>query len=227
MNEQTTPTPATEIVSPKDAKARAKADKAYAKASRPWFKKKRFIIPLLLVLIIAIFQMTNSGSDTASTTPSGDAPAAVAPAKPEAEAPAKPDAEAVAKVGTKVRDGKFEFVVTKVEKVGKSIPTAFGTTEKAQGEFILVTVNATNIENEPQMLDSTSQQLFNDKDQKFSPSSAVLSLKDADKFFLTNINPGNTVTGAPLLFDVPAGTKIASIELHDSPFSDGVKVALS
>ena len=54
-----------------------------------------------------------------------------------------------------------------------------------------------------------------------------MSLKEADKVFMTNINPGNSVTGAPLLSDVAPGTKIASIELHDIPFSTGVKVKLS
>lgn len=218
MSEQTRPTALSETESPKEAKARAKAGKAYAKATRPWFKKKRFIIPLLLVIVLVAFQLVNSGNDTPSTSANRDAPAA--------DAPAKPGAGADAKIGTKVRDGKFEFVVTKTENVGKSIPTAFGQPEKAQGEFILVTVNATNIGDEAQTLDSTSQTLFNEKGQKFSPSSALLSLKDADKFFLTNINPGNTVTGAPLLFDVPLGTKVASIQLHDSMLSDGVKVVL-
>lgn len=214
---QQPPTPVPTSDSPQDARARAKADKAYAKATRPWFKKKRFIIPILLILIIVIVQLTNS--DTPSQPSSGDSPAPAAPAAPGEDAGAK--------IGTKVRDGKFEFVVTKVENAGKSLPSVFDTTEKAQGEFILVTVDVSNIGDEPQTLDTNSQVLFNTKGQKYEPSSALLTIKDADKFFLTNINPGNTVTGAPLLFDVPVGTKIGSIELHDSPFSDGVKVALS
>ena len=63
-------------------------------------------------------------------------------------------------------------------------------------------VNVTNIGDAAQMLDSSSQALFNNKGQKFAPCSAIMSLKDADKIFLTNINPGNSITGAPLLFDV-------------------------
>jgi hypothetical protein len=35
------------------------------------------------------------------------------------------------------------------------------------------------------------------------------------------------VNYVPLLFDVPAGTVVASIELHDSLSSTGVKVKLS
>ena len=36
---------------------------------------------------------------------------------------------------------------------------------------------------------------------------------------------GNTVKGT-LVFDMPKGTEPASIELHDSPFSDGITVQL-
>jgi hypothetical protein len=117
--------------------------------------------------------------------------------------------------------------VTAVERPGKSFAGQFGTTETAQGEFVIVRVSVTNIGDEAQTLMSTGQKLINDKGQQFEPSTAILSLKGADKFFLQNINPGNTVKGAPLLFDVAPGTKIASVELHDSILSDGVKVKLS
>ena len=47
---------------PRDARAQAKAAKAYEKARRPWYKKKRFILPLaLIVLIIIISIATGSG----------------------------------------------------------------------------------------------------------------------------------------------------------------------
>lgn len=201
--------------SAKDARARARADKAYAKASRPWYKKKRFIIPLLLVVLIVIYALAGGGDDAPSQSSGGSPSVATA------------SEEANATVGAKVRAGNFEFVVTEVENVGKSVPDVFGSSEEAQGEFVLVKVDATNVGDKAETLDSSSQKLFNDKGQEFEPSPAIFTLKDADKFFLTNINPGNTVTGAPLLFDVPAGTKIASIQLTDSPFSNGVKVDLS
>lgn len=59
-------------ISPKDAKARAKADKAYRKAQRPWFKKKRFILPLILLAIIVIIIVANlGGGDDSVDTPTG------------------------------------------------------------------------------------------------------------------------------------------------------------
>lgn len=44
-------------------KAAAKAAKAYAKATRPWFKKKRFIIPIALVAL-AVIVPAMGGEDT-------------------------------------------------------------------------------------------------------------------------------------------------------------------
>jgi hypothetical protein len=57
---------------PKLSNAEAKAAKAKAKALRPWFKKKRFILPIALVLLIGIGNATggNSSSNTKSSSSS-------------------------------------------------------------------------------------------------------------------------------------------------------------
>ena len=54
----------------------------------------------------------------------------------------------------------------------------------------------------------------------------VIGLEGADRAFVENINPGNKVTGVPIVFDVPPGTKLTHVELYDSPFSSGVRVNL-
>ncbi|WP_342022557.1 DUF4352 domain-containing protein [Arthrobacter citreus] len=57
---------------PRDARAQAKAAKAYEKARRPWYKKKRFILPLALIVLIIIISIATSGggggNDTTGTT---------------------------------------------------------------------------------------------------------------------------------------------------------------
>jgi hypothetical protein len=73
-----------------DPRAAAKASKAYAKASRPAYKKKRFIIPAALVAIAAISNA--GGSDNSATTK----PAAVEKPAADAAPPAAPAAEAPA-----------------------------------------------------------------------------------------------------------------------------------
>lgn len=66
-----------------DARARAAADKAYAKASRPWFKKKRFIIPGVLAALVLFGQVMGGGNDGDNNAA---APVVVA-ASPSTEAP--------------------------------------------------------------------------------------------------------------------------------------------
>ena len=76
---------------PRDARAQAKADKAYAKARRPWYKKKRFILPLaLIVLIVIIIAATTAGgggNNTADTDSTAD------PTASESSPPAFPGAQ--------------------------------------------------------------------------------------------------------------------------------------
>ena len=58
---------------PVRTRADAKAEKAYAKASRPWYKKKRFIIPLgFVALVVAIAGFSGGGDNPTATdnTPS-------------------------------------------------------------------------------------------------------------------------------------------------------------
>lgn len=50
-------------MSPGEAKAEAKASKARAKAMRPWYKKKRFIVLIAFVVLIGIIVASSSGED--------------------------------------------------------------------------------------------------------------------------------------------------------------------
>jgi SOS response regulatory protein OraA/RecX len=50
------------------AKAEAKADKAREKALRPWFKKKRIVIPIALLVIIGISTANSGGSGSPEET---------------------------------------------------------------------------------------------------------------------------------------------------------------
>jgi hypothetical protein len=209
-------TPSSWSTSPEDAAAQAAvqpgtqatAEKARRKANRPWFKKKRFILPLTLIAVVVIILAVNSRSGTRTVT-------------------SPPTAKAVAAdIGTKVRDGTFEFVVTGVEHPGKTFMGKYGEMLTAQGEFVIVRVDVTNISNKEQRLGCSCHFLFNDKGQKFATSPSILRTKDALKY-VEWINPGDTVKNASVLFDVAPGTKVLNIELHDSLSSQGVKVKLS
>ena len=46
-----------------------------------------------------------------------------------------------------------------------------------------------------------------------------------NEVFLNEINPGNQVVGI-VVFDIPKDARIIGLELHDSSFSDGVRIVL-
>ena len=85
---------------PKDAKGQVKAVKAY---QRPFYKKKRYIIPSALLAVVIISQVTNSGSaptsETVAAPVSSSLPVATQPPAPTVDpAQQKASADAEAKV---------------------------------------------------------------------------------------------------------------------------------
>ena len=132
------------------------------------------------------------------------------------------------KIGQPARDGDFEFVIKSIKKAS-SIGTDRYLTRKAQGEFVIVELSVKNIGDSSQLLSDSSQYLYDTPGNRYSADGAAglyLSVDGASSVWFTQVNPGNTVTGK-IAFDVPAGTKIATAELHDSTFSGGVTVNLS
>jgi hypothetical protein len=225
MSETTTEKDAGQL-SHRDAKAQAKAAKAYAKAQRPWFKKKRFIIPLAIVAIAVMTQMGGGGDTSASSSEDTSTAEVSSGAQSESEGGTTVDAsEAAAGLNDAVRDGKFEFQVKDFECGETKIGSGF-LAEKAQGQFCVATVKVSNIGDEAQMFDGTSQYLYDEQGREFEASTEAAIVLPASKSFLEDINPGNTVTGK-VIWDVPSsGFKADHLELHDSMFSDGVEVTL-
>jgi Domain of unknown function (DUF4352) len=212
--------PAPQFTDPKSAKAQAKADKAYRKASRPFYKKKRFILLLILVIVVIIIISTTaggSGSSSSSSSASGSSSAG-------ASASSSESAE-VAGLNTPVRDGKFEFTVTGQDCSKKTIGTNQYAQTTAQGVFCIVSLHVSNIGDKAQYFDASSQKALDAQGKEYSADSgAAVYLNDANSF-LEQLNPGSAVDGQ-LVYDVPTGTQLTKIELHDSPFSGGVDVDL-
>ncbi|QIM22968.1 DUF4352 domain-containing protein [Phycicoccus sp. HDW14] len=217
-----------------------------ASAPRPWFKKKRILIPAGLagtVIFVSALgaaagggatqdsALKSSTSSSAEPTPATKASPAAEVAKPSATPTAKPAAPKAApkpagpKIGTKVRDGKFQFVVSKVTCGIKSVGNQYLGT-KAQGQFCRVDMSITNIGDEAQTMFADNQTAFDTKGRKFSADSEASIYDDKSEVLFEEINPGNTVKGR-VYFDVPKGVKLAKVELHDSLFSGGVEVALT
>ncbi len=190
-------------------------------AQKGWFARNKALSVILGVglvmllccggLAVTMVGGSDSGSSADSSTAGKDGSG-----EPKAGAP---------KIGDAVRDGKFEFVVKSVtsgvDSVGNDI---LG--EKAQGQFVLVDLEVTNIGDEAQIFFDSDQKLLDDKGRSFASNSvAGVSIEGNEDVWLSEINPGNTKKGT-IVFDMPKGAKATTIELHDSALSDGVEVSL-
>jgi hypothetical protein len=217
-------------MSHRDAKAQAKAAKAYAKAQRPFYKKKRFIIPGGFVALMMIIAMTSGGGGAEEPAASADDTSTAAVADTESDGASEADAaeaeEEAPGLKTPVRDGKFEFTVKSIECGEDKIGSSF-MAEKAQGQFCIAKVKVSNIGDESQMFDGTSQYLYDQDGREFTASTEAAFALPESQSFLEDINPGNTVSGK-VVWDVPAsGFEATELKLHDSMFSEGVEVSLS
>ncbi|MGB3698617.1 MAG: DUF4352 domain-containing protein [Gordonia sp. (in: high G+C Gram-positive bacteria)] len=129
-------------------------------------------------------------------------------------------------INTPVRDGKFEFTVTGVEKNLSSVGDNPYLTQQAQGQFVIVSVKVENIGDKPQSFSPTSQKVVDSQGRSFEPdTTAQVALGGSDIPIWDNINPGNSVD-VKLVYDMPKNAAPASIELHDSMFSGGASVNL-
>jgi hypothetical protein len=199
-------------MTPKEAAAEAKAAKAKAKALRPWFKKKRIIVPLALVVLIGLSTAMNGGNSGGSSTATGT------DSTSEEAAP-----EAMAKIGDTVTDGDWSYVVSNlkcgVKQVGSSLLGA-----EAQGQFCIVSISATNNGTKADYFLGSDHKLYDVNGSEYeSDSSAWIYLED--NMLLDKVNPGNTSKGQ-IVFDVPETADLDYILVTSSFLSDGVKVSL-
>jgi hypothetical protein len=100
---------------PRAAKAAAAAEKAYRKAQRPWFKKKRFVLPIaFFVLLILLVSLGRGDKPAAKTSPGLPAAAEKDPSAP-APFPGAKDDDVVVQAGESVTtDSKIAMTATKL-----------------------------------------------------------------------------------------------------------------
>jgi hypothetical protein len=109
----------------KDAKAQAKAAKAYAKAQRPFYRKKRFIVPAALIAVVVIaMAMSGGGSDNGSVVNESGSAAS------DNGAAQTGSADKPYKIGNTVELEGTQYTVT-AAKTASSVGGEFG--EKADG----------------------------------------------------------------------------------------------
>jgi hypothetical protein len=161
----------------------------------------------------------------ADTAAADQAAADKVAAKKAAADKAAAKAAAAPQLGKTVRDGKFAFTVTAVKCGIAQVGTNKYLTQKAQGQYCRASLRVENIGNEAQTMSASNQYLFDTKGRKFSADATANIYDDSAKLMFEEINPGNSLKGY-VYFDVPQGTKVSKLELHDSMFSDGIGVRL-
>jgi hypothetical protein len=161
------------------------------------------LVVVAVVLIVVIVQAVRGGNSSSAASTSGD----------DAGSSTEP-----AGLNEPVRDGRFEFTVTGVD----CSRTTLGTV-RAEGVFCLVSVRVQNISDQPQTLDATSQRAYDAQQNEYTAHPQA-TLAESPALF-AQLDTGAEVDGR-LVFDVPAGTRLTQIELHDSAFSGGATVGL-
>lgn len=155
-------------------------------------------------------RMFSPGSDSTglfpSTTPTTKASATVAPA------------------GAVVRDGTFEFQITDISSA-KTIGDNPYLQYTAEGVYVVFTLDATNVGNEPQYVFPSEQKLIDVNNRQYPLATDVDSELNAPAG-VGQISPGHTAS-MKMAFDVPQSVRMKALELHGDMLSDGVMVAAS
>lgn len=183
-----------------------------------WFKRHKILTVILAIVVIGIAASAAGGGDKKSGNTANSA-------SNTSNSSAK--ASTIAKIGEAIRDGKFEFVVKSIKCGVPSVTAAGGYLSKsAQGQYCLVDVSVKNIGEKQQLFMESDQKLLNASNVEYSAdSTATLYNSNNSDVFVNQINPGNTVEGT-IVYDIPKDQTPVTAELHDSSFSNGVKINL-
>lgn len=179
----------------------------------------RWVVAAALVVVAALLVMAGLGlarlpgehtpSPAAATTAAATTP--TTPVEPGLRQPA--------------RDGGFEFIVASLT-CGKATVGSTLLHRTAQGKFCEVALTVRNIGDQARVFDGHFQKAHDATGARYSDDLlAELIVNSGNQTFLKEINPGNQVRGI-LVFDIPRGATISTLELHDSPLSGGVTVAV-
>ncbi|MEV6321550.1 protein kinase [Nocardia sp. NPDC051787] len=134
-----------------------------------------------------------------------------------------PDPAAVAPVGTAVRDGKFEFVVTKVDAGVSRVGL-----QTAAGSFLTVTLAIRNISDEVKWFLPLGQRLVDTKGTPFDHNATATLWQNTQQGlgYSFELRPGQSAT-TQLVFDLPPDASPDHLELHDFVLSNGTRVKVS
>lgn len=194
-------------------------------------KKKSPLVKILGggCILLVLFIIVIAGCSAIFMSGGGEEPAS-APAAPvsvaEEEAPAEEEAEPVEDAEAE-EPSEEETVVEEVSDIPivvdevvrtKTIGMS-GMEDTAQGEYVVVYITATNESGEPVTIDGDGFTLIGVDGTQYGVSSDW-PITDDPQIIYEDVNPGNSVSGY-ILFDVPEGTELASMQYEEFLSLDG------
>lgn len=215
-----------------DSRVQAKAASAQAKALRPWYRKKRFILPSLVLLVIIVAVAASGGKKTPPTSANGAtvttqktnaaASSHTATTAPAVTTTSDPTNNGTPKLNQPAYDGDFKFVVTSVQCGASAADAISPAAVPAGAQECIVTMTVEADKSQAQTFFDSNQYAYDSAGRQFSADSNAIFYVTNDQD-ATQVNPGITIT-AEVPFQLPANDSISYFELHDSAFSGGVKV---
>ena len=124
-----------------------------------------------------------------------------------------------------VRDGRFVFTVTAVRcgvsQVGDDVLEV-----EPEGSFCLVDIAVKNGASTARSFDTTAQKAYDEDGDEFATDTqAEVFANGGARTFLDQLNPGGQVKGT-LVFDVPDGSTLTAVVLHESLSTAGARIAV-
>lgn len=191
----------------------------------------------VVVLLVIIGSCAGGGeqpaSDTGQDSTAEQDAGQQAPAEEEGsdeDAPAEDEAAAEAPeensagIGEAVASGDFEVTVTDVESGVASVgDDMFGA--EAQGQFVVVSMEVTNVGDSPVMFLSSDIELSDAEGRTYAADEVSAMYVEDSNSFLEEINPGNTVDGV-VLFDVPEEVEPDTLVFRGGLFDDPIEIAI-
>jgi len=128
-------------------------------------------------------------------------------------------------VNSRNRDGQFTFDVQRSECALQrldTLPDPFVAHEGA--EYCLYVIKVKNVGNQPRMLLLGPQKAKDGGGREFTPDMSASEAASPTRNPFPNLMWGGEDTTVAIVFEVPIGTRLAKLKLHDSPWSKGVEV---
>lgn len=217
----TIPVPPTE--QPRNPKAELKAAKAYAKANRPWHKKKRWIGAIIILVIIVIASLSSGGGDDPKKV---DSSGNTVDTKKDNKVGTKSNPVAV---GETIELEGTRYTVESAKTASKVGGEFFE--EKAGGVYVIVELTIENTKDETKTFFAEAAKFIGGTDKKYSTDDdgTIAAIgEDGEPLIFEDMQPDVPKTGV-LVYDVPKAAVSGGILQVSDLFGRGdayIKLAL-